>query len=74
MGNVKQEAYREGEKKKTTLEGLGRPNLLNIALCELESPCLHPWPFCLRLGGRTFAPSIHRPCSMRVHAMTKETS
>ena len=40
---------REGEKERTTQEGLG---LLSIEHC----------PFCLHLGGRTLTPSVRAPC------------
>ena len=44
--------------------GARPPNLLNIALCGLAPFCLHPFPFCSHLGGRT----------LTLYAKTKETS
>ena len=53
----REEAWREREKEKTTLEGLGP-----LIYWTLPFVGLHPYPFCLCLGGLTFAPNVHAPC------------
>ena len=55
----REKAKRKGERK--PLREARPPNLLNIALYGLTSSYLHPYPFCLHLGGRTLAPSVHAP-------------
>jgi len=55
----REEASREGERENHS-RGARAPNLLNIALCGLASPCWHPFPFCLRLGGRALTPRKER--------------
>ena len=53
--------------------GEARPlNLLNIAVW-LISPCLHPRPFCLRLGDRAVAPSVLAHC-VYMQRQRQETS
>ena len=37
------------------------PNLLNISLCGLAPFCLHPCPFCPRLGGCALTASVLAP-------------
>ena len=53
--------HRERERENHS-RGARPPNLLNIALCELASSCLHLCPFCSCLRGRTLAPSLFTPC------------
>ena len=57
---------REGAKREREREnhsGGARPlDLLNIALCRLASSCLHPCPFCLRLGGLALASNVLASC------------
>ena len=53
--------------------GEARPlNLLNIATW-LISTCLHPRPFCLRLGHRALAPCVLTPC-VYMQRQRQETS
>ena len=48
--------------KENRSRGAKPPNLLIIAPYGLASFCLHPCPFCLRLGSCTLTPSILTPC------------
>ena len=53
--------------------GEARPlKLLNI-VAWFKSTCLHPRPFCLRLGDRALAPCVLAPC-VYMHWQRQETS